>query len=150
MIDWYVMLTPLILVPIVLLLIFVGCTLNRDGLGQGMLWLRIGEGSFEQIWRLMIIFSIKLENGDSPSHVHIIDDKADMVEGAEFTFISETSWTKVDVVSTSITCFIVPHPQFGEMFVRQDINSVRSAWKLTGAPAFDLQPGPGSWHAGGG
>ena len=31
MIDWFVLLTPLVLLPIILLLVFLGCTLDRDG-----------------------------------------------------------------------------------------------------------------------
>ena len=31
MVDWFVLLTPLVLLPIILLLVFLGCTLDRKG-----------------------------------------------------------------------------------------------------------------------
>jgi len=35
MIDWYVLLVPLVLVPIALLFVFVGCDLDEKGLAEG-------------------------------------------------------------------------------------------------------------------
>lgn len=69
MIDWFVALTPLILLPLFLALGFLGCGLDRSGTPLQPVRLIIGPGFDDHIATLSVMFTFFTPSGaPSPSH----------------------------------------------------------------------------------
>ena len=63
MIDWFVLLTPLALLPIFLLFVFIGCVLDSSGLGtEGPITFTYGPGLDENSLVLTITVSIEYQD----------------------------------------------------------------------------------------
>lgn len=60
MIDWFVLFVPLALLPLFLLLVFVGCGLPRQGTGPTPASLQFGPGSFANVQSVEVTFTFVL------------------------------------------------------------------------------------------
>lgn len=84
--DWLVYLSPLALLPIVLLFGFVGCRLNTKGTPLPLVALVIGKGMESGIASVLVEFQFRLHSGEAASNRYISFTiaSADLVEGAVF------------------------------------------------------------------
>jgi hypothetical protein len=64
MTDWFALLTPLLVLPIILLFVFVGCALDRAGHSNLPILLRIGSGFETGVESIAITFTFDPKSGE--------------------------------------------------------------------------------------
>src|SRR3989304_1471133 len=127
MIDWFVLLSPLILLPVFLLFVFVGCGLNRSGAIENMTFakLAIGEGLFDDIEHITVTFDAHGE-GISKASGDLVLNHDDIVQGA---FVECPGIVATAPVAVTCTCVIVVFATPYKAFVETaDIES--EVWNL--------------------
>jgi hypothetical protein len=73
MVDWFVLLAPLVSLPIALLLVFLGCTLNRFGEGPILVRFDYGPGCDQNVESIVLSFQWVDVSGESPSNRHEVE-----------------------------------------------------------------------------
>ena len=110
MIDWFILLIPLALLPIFMLLVFVGCTVNRAGTMPFAhpATLEIGEGSFSEVERIEVSFGA--EGGEPKASEFLPIQKDEIVIGKTVEYSGIQSDDDVNVFCTCvITISIDPY-----------------------------------------
>jgi len=90
MVDWLVLLVPLAALPIVSLLAFVGCALDRSGIPFPVVGIVMGAGLSTGVDSVKVEFQYSLLSGESPSDLNL---KLTLqgAQLAEDTFIDKSS-----------------------------------------------------------
>lgn len=129
MIDWFIVIVPFVLVPVLLLLVFVGCTLGRGGTKPFVrpAELRIGPGSFPDVDHITVTFSAE---GDGPPFTSPTLELAqgEIVEGASVEHSEIDSGREADVTCTCT--IIVLQPSFKAIVQTAQVES--EEWVLEG------------------
>jgi len=113
MIDWFIILTPLVLIPIALLFIFIGCTSTEPTFVLGpspILKLTIDKGSFTNVHKITVTFSV-VPTDQTFGPTEITD--AEIAPG--FVVEHDTDFPPDEVFTCTCTCTItITEPAEGE------------------------------------
>jgi hypothetical protein len=90
MVDWFVLLVPLAALPIVLLFVFIGCSLDRSGIPLPVVGIVMGAGLSTGVDNVKVEFQYSLLSKESPSDLNL---KLTLqgAQLAEDTFIDRSS-----------------------------------------------------------
>jgi hypothetical protein len=114
MIDWFVLLTPLLLLPVVVLPVFVGCALELGGLrpppGVNLL-VRFHPQTFDRTRRSRFLVHWALEQLDVAIRI-VTSEEADRIEGERVEFHSNVP--DLPPGTYSVTCRVYDDPEGGD------------------------------------